>query len=98
MLSGAEGGCTFMQVLEEREYARRKRHYKEIGQRHYYFMSVGNGEVVDACVKVPPPHLPLNGGPTTAGNPLSWCSTHDSSSCLAMPTCTLEPAVVAPLP
>ena len=41
-----------LQVLEEREYARRKRHYKEIGQRHYYFMSVGNGEVVDACVKV----------------------------------------------
>lgn len=40
------------QVLDEREYARRKRHYKDAGQRHYYFMSVGNGEVVDACIKV----------------------------------------------
>jgi len=40
------------QVLEEEEYLRRKVFYQEIGQRHYYFMNVGNGEVIDACRKV----------------------------------------------
>jgi hypothetical protein len=40
-------------VLEEEEYLRLKVFYQEIGQRHYYFMNVGNGEVIDACRKVP---------------------------------------------
>jgi hypothetical protein len=40
------------EVLEEEEYMRRKEYYIEIGQRHYYFMNVGNGEVIDACRKV----------------------------------------------
>ena len=40
------------QVLEEEEYMRRKEYYHEINQRHYYFMNVGNGEVIDACRKV----------------------------------------------
>ena len=40
------------QVLEEEEYLRRKVFYQAIGQRHYYFMNVGNGEVIDACRKV----------------------------------------------
>ena len=43
-------------MLDEQEYARRKRHYKDAGHRHYYFMSVGNGEVVDACIKVSRQH------------------------------------------
>ena len=38
-------------VLEEEEYQRRKEHYNSTGQRHYYFMNVGNGEVIDACRK-----------------------------------------------
>jgi hypothetical protein len=47
-------------VLEEEEYLRRKEFYQESGQRHYYFMNVGNGEVIDACRKAraaraPPP-------------------------------------------
>lgn len=37
------------QVLEEEEYVRRKVFYQAAGQRHYYFMNVGNGEVIDAC-------------------------------------------------
>ncbi|CAD7699864.1 unnamed protein product [Ostreobium quekettii] len=37
------------EVLEEEEYERRKRYYAATGQRHYYFMNVGNGEVIDAC-------------------------------------------------
>lgn len=40
-------GCS--QVLEEEEYVRRKVFYQAAGQRHYYFMNVGNGEVIDAC-------------------------------------------------
>ena len=36
------------EVLEEEEYARRKEFYIATGQRHYYFMNVGNGEVIDA--------------------------------------------------
>lgn len=40
------------QVLEEEEYHRRKEYYNSTGQRHYYFMNVGNGEVIDACRKV----------------------------------------------
>ncbi len=42
------------EVLEEEEYLRRKEFYQESGQRHYYFMNVGNGEVIDACRKVGP--------------------------------------------
>lgn len=37
------------EVLEEEEYMRRKGHYIASGQRHYYFMNIGNGEVIDAC-------------------------------------------------
>lgn len=40
------------QVIEEDEYMRRKLHYQSIGQRHFYFMNIGNGEVIDACRKV----------------------------------------------
>ncbi|KAL6755278.1 hypothetical protein V8C86DRAFT_2681836 [Haematococcus lacustris] len=39
------------EVLEEEEYLRRKDFYAEVGQRHYYFMNIGNGEVIDACRK-----------------------------------------------
>ncbi|KAL0033139.1 hypothetical protein WJX79_005261 [Trebouxia sp. C0005] len=39
------------EVLEEDEYHRRKGFYLESAQRHYYFMNVGNGEVIDACRK-----------------------------------------------
>ena len=42
------------EVLEEEEYLRRKDFYAEVGQRHYYFMNVGNGEVINACRKVGP--------------------------------------------
>lgn len=41
-----------VQVLEEEEYHRRKGYYLDSLQRHYYFMNVGNGEVIDACRKV----------------------------------------------
>ncbi len=40
------------EVLEEEEYLRRKHYYIQTGQRHYYFMNLGNGEVIDACRKV----------------------------------------------
>lgn len=40
------------EVLEEEEYMRRKIYYQNTGQRHYYFMNIGNGEVIDACRKV----------------------------------------------
>ena len=40
------------EVLEEEEYMRRKVYYQHAGQRHYYFMNIGNGEVIDACRKV----------------------------------------------
>lgn len=43
-----------VQVLEEEEYHRRKGYYLDSLQRHYYFMNVGNGEVIDACRKVTP--------------------------------------------
>lgn len=39
-------------MLEEDEYQRRKDYYMSVGQRHYYFMNIGNGEVIDACRKV----------------------------------------------
>eukprot|EP00879_Flechtneria_rotunda_P011715 GHRR01012236.1.p1 GENE.GHRR01012236.1~~GHRR01012236.1.p1 ORF type:complete len:1545 (+),score=749.24 GHRR01012236.1:1019-5653(+) len=39
------------EVLEEDEYIRRKQYYIQTGQRHYYFMNIGNGEVIDACRK-----------------------------------------------
>ena len=38
-------------MLEEEEYLRRKEYYQESGQRHYYFMNIGNGEVIDAARK-----------------------------------------------
>ena len=41
-----------VQVLADEEYARRKEFYLESGQRHYYFMTIGNGETIDACRKV----------------------------------------------
>eukprot|EP00891_Asterochloris_glomerata_P001344 jgi/Astpho2/1344/e_gw1.00024.73.1_t len=37
------------EVLEDLEYLRRKEYYIATGQRHYYFMNVGNGEVIDAA-------------------------------------------------
>ncbi|KFM22868.1 Histone-lysine N-methyltransferase ASHH2 [Auxenochlorella protothecoides] len=37
------------EVLEEDEYQRRKEYYIASNQRHYYFMNIGNGEVIDAC-------------------------------------------------
>ena len=33
------------EVLDEDEYVRRKEYYASVGQRHYYFMNIGNGEV-----------------------------------------------------
>jgi hypothetical protein len=33
------------EVLDEEEYLRRKEYYHSVGQRHYYFMNIGNGEV-----------------------------------------------------
>jgi hypothetical protein len=33
------------EVLDEEEYVRRKEYYHSVGQRHYYFMNIGNGEV-----------------------------------------------------
>lgn len=41
------------EVLEEEEYQKRKDFYLASGTRHYYFMNIGNGEVIDACRKVP---------------------------------------------
>jgi hypothetical protein len=32
------------EVLDEEEYGRRKDYYASVGQRHYYFMNIGNGE------------------------------------------------------
>lgn len=46
------------EVLEEEEYLRRKHYYIQTGQRHYYFMNIGNGEVIDACRKVSVPQQP----------------------------------------
>ena len=40
------------EVLEEEEYQKRKDFYLASGTRHYYFMNIGNGEVIDACRKV----------------------------------------------
>lgn len=40
------------EVLEEDEYQRRKEYYIASNQRHYYFMNIGNGEVIDACRRV----------------------------------------------
>lgn len=39
------------EVLDEEEYLRRKQFYEASHQRHYYFMNIGNGEVVDATRK-----------------------------------------------
>jgi histone-lysine N-methyltransferase SETD2 len=39
------------EVLEERAYAARKEAYAEAGQRHFYFMSLGGAEVIDACAR-----------------------------------------------
>ena len=39
------------EVLDEEEYARRKQFYEASAQRHYYFMNIGNGEVIDATRK-----------------------------------------------
>lgn len=39
------------EVLDEEEYIRRKQFYEGSHQRHYYFMNIGNGEVVDATRK-----------------------------------------------
>ena len=40
------------EVLDEDEYQRRKDFFLEVGQRHYSFMNIGNGEVIDASRKV----------------------------------------------
>lgn len=53
-----------LQVLEEEEYHRRKGYYLDSLQRHYYFMNVGNGEVIDACRKV----MPFLGAQSVWGN------------------------------
>ena len=37
------------EVVEESEYDYRKQSYLAEGQRHFYFMNVGTGEVIDAC-------------------------------------------------
>ena len=40
------------EVLEEDEYLRRKDFYQEVGQRHYYFMNIGKGDIINSCRKV----------------------------------------------
>lgn len=70
------------QVLEEEEYLRRKVFYQAIGQRHYYFMNVGNGEVIDACRKVGICLLPQN-----ADQQCASASTHPQEH-LACSTCS----------
>ena len=52
----AHSAACHWQVLEEDEYIRRKGFIIEYAQRHYYFMNVGNGEVIDACRKVSKMH------------------------------------------
>lgn len=37
------------EVVDEAEYIRRRTFYAEKGHKHYYFMQIGNGEVIDAC-------------------------------------------------
>eukprot|EP00210_Caulerpa_lentillifera_P004802 g4584.t1 len=37
------------EILDEMEYLRRRTFYAESGHKHYYFMQIGNGEVIDAC-------------------------------------------------
>lgn len=44
--------CTLLAVCNDLFALRRKEFYIKTGQRHYYFMNVGNGEVIDACRKV----------------------------------------------
>ncbi|CAG9465087.1 unnamed protein product [Pedinophyceae sp. YPF-701] len=39
------------EVIDEEGHERRRAAYLEQGQRHYYFMNIGNGEVIDACQK-----------------------------------------------
>jgi len=72
------------EVLEEEEYMRRKQYYIQTGQRHYYFMNIGNGEVIDACRKVcmsaatvGPPYQ------QTAAGPMRTMSSSSNCSCAA---------------
>jgi len=37
------------EVVDEAEYNRRRIFYAEKGHKHFYFMQIGNGEVIDAC-------------------------------------------------
>lgn len=37
------------EIVDESEYHRRRNFYAENGHKHYYFMQIGNGEVIDAC-------------------------------------------------
>ena len=37
------------EIVDEAEYLRRRTFYAENGHKHYYFMQIGNGEVIDAC-------------------------------------------------
>ncbi|QDZ25746.1 histone methyltransferase [Chloropicon primus] len=39
------------EVIDEEEHARRKVEYREGGRRHFYFMSIANGELIDATKK-----------------------------------------------
>ena len=65
-------------MLEEEEYLRRKEYYQESGQRHYYFMNIGNGEVIDAARKV-------STHPSACAKPAQSCTSHqlfmDASAC-----------------
>ena len=40
------------ELLDEEEYLRRKEYYHSVGQRHYYFMNIGNGEVCSLLLRL----------------------------------------------
>ena len=88
-----------VQVLSEEEYMRRKQFYQLSGQRHYYFMNVGNGEVIDACRKVILLLLPLELSRTTSFTewllPMVAVERVDSDDVFCdVPSATLEQARV----
>lgn len=45
------GAALWLQVLDEATFEGRIRQYARAGQRHMYFMTIGNGEYIDACQK-----------------------------------------------
>ena len=75
------------EVISEEEHAKRKVEYREKeGRRHFYFMSIANGEVIDATKKVSESEDETDAARNSRSPSLSFFSSCNRATCLGFST------------